>query len=201
VLPRIILPICLVALLVAAIGYPAMTAYSVYTLSHRDEMHAADAIVVLGAAEYDGRPSPVLQARLDHALYLYRQGMAPVIITTGGKRPGDVYTEAQVGSAYLAEHGVPRSRLFEEDQGQSTYQSISRVAKIGGAHDVHTVLLVSDPLHSARVQRMALDLGFRAAYTSPDSYLDLNRSTNTKLDQLVHETGALLAYEAGISRD
>lgn len=200
-LPRIILPICLVALLVAAIGYPAMTAYSVYNLSHRDEMHAADAIVVLGAAEYDGRPSPVLQARLDHALYLYRQGMAPVIITTGGKRPGDLYTEAQVGSAYLAEHGVPRSRLFEEDQGQSTYQSITGVARIGGAHDVHTVLLVSDPLHSARVQRMALDLGFQAAYTSPDSYLDLKRSTNTKLDELVHETGALLAYEVGISRD
>jgi uncharacterized SAM-binding protein YcdF (DUF218 family) len=200
VLPRVILPICLVALLIAAIGYPAATAFSVYTLSHRDEMRPADALVVLGAAEYDGRPSPVLEARLDHALYLNRQGMAPVIITTGGKQPGDVYTEAEVGSAYLAEHGVPRSRLFQEDQGQSTYQSMNRVAQIGSQHEVHTVLLVSDPLHSARVQRMALDLGFRAAYTSPDSYLDLNRSTNTKLDELVHETGALLAYELGISR-
>jgi vancomycin permeability regulator SanA len=200
VLARVLIPISLVALLVAAVGYPAMTAFSVYTLSHRDEMHAADAIVVLGAAEYDGQPSPVLQARLDHALYLYRQGMAPFIITTGGNRPGDVYTEAAVGSEYLAQHGVPRSRLFQEDQGQSTYQSISRVAKIGGAHDLHSVLLVSDPLHSARVQRMALDLGFRAAYTSPDSYLDLNRSTNTKVDELVHETGALLAYELGVNR-
>jgi vancomycin permeability regulator SanA len=200
VLARVLIPIVLVALLVAAVGYPAMTAFSVYTLSHRDEMHAADAIVVLGAAEYDGQPSPVLQARLDHALYLYRQGMAPFIITTGGNRPGDVYTEAAVGSEYLAQHGVPRGRLFQEDQGQSTYESISRVAKIGGAHHLHSVLLVSDPLHSARVQRMALDLGFRAAYTSPDSYLDLNRSTNTKVDELVHETGALLAYELGINR-
>lgn len=191
--------VCL-AVPIALVGFAAFTCQQVWATSHEDQMHPADAIVVLGAAQYDGRPSPVLQARLDHALYLYRQRMAPIVITTGGKLAGDTYTEGGTGEAYLREHGVPAADLLKESSGGSTYESLSNVATIARTHGIHRVLIVTDPLHSARSQRMALDLGFQAAYTSPDSYLDLNHSRRTKLDELAKETVSLMLYQVGLDR-
>jgi uncharacterized SAM-binding protein YcdF (DUF218 family) len=182
------------------LGYPVAAAVQVWVQSHRDEMHGADAIVVLGAAQYAGRPSPVLKARLDHALYLYQQGMAPVVITTGGREAGDSYTEGDVGLVYLAQRGIPTADLMEEESGRTTYESMQHVAGLAAARHVRRLLLVTDPLPSARVRRMALDLGFEDAYTSPANYLELNRSTSTKLGEFVKETSALSLYELGLDR-
>jgi uncharacterized SAM-binding protein YcdF (DUF218 family) len=197
---RLLILLCLVVVPLVMLGLPAWTGFQVWVQSHRDEMHRADAIVVLGAAQYAGRPSPVLKARLDHALYLYQQGMAPVVVTTGGKQAGDLYTEADVGFTYLARRGVPASDLMEEDTGRTTYESMEHVAGLAQPRRIHTVLLVTDPLSSARVRQMTLDLGFRSAYTSPANYLELNRSTNTKLGEFVKETSALTLYELGLDR-
>lgn len=197
---RVLILGCLVVVPLVVIGLPVVTGLQVWIQSHRDEMHRADAIVVLGAAQYSGRPSPVLKARLDHALYLYRAGMAPVVITTGGKGRGDVYTEADVGVTYLAERGVPTTDLLEEDTGRTTYESMQHVAAIVQGRRIRSVLLVTDPLSSARVRRMSLDLGFEDAYVSPANYLELNRSRNTKVDEFVKETSALTLYELGLDR-
>lgn len=192
----------LAALGVAIAAYGGVTAYRVFTVSHENQMHRADAIVVLGAAQYDGRPSPILQARLLHALQLYRAGLAPAIITSGGRQPGDDsgYTEATVGARWLLQQGLPPSRVYLEDTGRTTWQSMSNVAAIGRAHGFHTVILVTDPLASARAQQMALALGFRAAYVSPDSYLELSWTDRTKMEQWGEETVALMLYQVGLDR-
>jgi uncharacterized SAM-binding protein YcdF (DUF218 family) len=189
-----------VAIPVAALGLCAWSSYQVWTQSHRDEMHAADAIVVLGAAQYDGRPSPILQARLDHALYLYREGMAPLIVTTGGKLAGDEFTESGTGQRYLISHGVSQPHLLGENKGHTTFESLRNVASLASFHNVHRVLLVSDPLHSARIKQMALDLGFQDAYTSPAGYQELSWSTNTKLQEFTKETASLTLYRIGFDR-
>jgi len=190
------------ALLVGVGSYAGVTAHRVLVVSHQNQLHPADAIVVLGAAQYDGRPSPILQARLLHALQLYRAGLARAIVTSGGKEPGDdsAYTEASVGAAWLAQQGVPPGRILQEDTGRTTWESLSNVAAIGRAHGYHTVILVTDPLASARAQQMALAVGFRAAYVSPASYLDLPWTDRTKLEQWGEETAALMLYQVGLDR-
>lgn len=196
---RLIVILCL-AVPIAMVGFTAFTSVQVWATSHEDDMHPADAIVVLGAAQYDGRPSPVLQARLDHALYLYRQHMAPTVITTGGKLAGDTYTEGGTGEMYLRERGVPAVDLLKETSGGSTYESLHNVAVIARAHGIHSALLVTDPLTSARAKRMALDLGFEAVYASPDNYVELEHSRRTKLDELAKETVSLMLYQLGFDR-
>jgi uncharacterized SAM-binding protein YcdF (DUF218 family) len=189
-------------LLVALAAFAGVTAQRVFAVSHENQIHRADAIVVLGAAQYNGAPSPILQARLLHALELYRAGLAPDIITTGGRQPGDSsgYTEASVAARWLLHRGFPPSRLYLEDTGRTTWQSMSNVAAIGRAHGFRTVILVTDPLASARAQQMALSLGFQAAYVSPDSYLELNWTNRTKMRQWGEETMALMLYQVGLDR-
>lgn len=182
-----------VALLLLA--YPAWLAFRIWQQSRRDELAPADAIVVLGAAQYDGRPSPIFRARLDHALYLYEEGFAPTIVVTGGKQPGDRFTEAEAGRAYLSARGVPEDAIVMEDEGRTTLQSLSAVARLAVDAEIDTILLVSDPLHSARVKRMAAELGFERALASPASYVELNRSRLTKAKELLREVASLLAYE------
>ncbi len=181
--------------LAGAIAYVIYLAVLVWRDSHLDQYHPAGAIVVLGAAQYNGTPSPVLRARLAHALYLYRQELSRVVITTGGKQPGDRYTEAGTGATWLEQNGVPADAILSENTGRNTWQSLTNVAAIARAHGIDTILMVSDPLHSARLKAMASALGFRAAYTSPDSYLDLHRSRLTKLEELVHEVAALAYFQ------
>lgn len=186
----------LIALIFVAIvvGYPLATGYQVWRSSHVDEVHSADAIVVLGAAQYDGVPSPVFKARLEQAAYLYREGVAGAIIVTGGKRPGDRFTEAGAGEHYLIEEGVPDEDIRGEDEGTTTWESLTRVRDLTEG-EVDSVLFVSDPMHSERIKRMAADLGFEAVYTSPASYVGLNRSRETKAKELAREVASILAYQ------
>lgn len=181
----------IVALVVVGVG---LLAGFIWEQSHHDELHYADAIVVLGAAQYNGRPSPVFQARLDHAAYLFNEQMSAQIVVTGGKQPGDAYTEAEAGRRYLRSKGIPQG-VISEVGGSTTLESLQAVDDIAASHNIDTLLLVSDPLHSERLKLIAHDLGFANAWTSPDSYLELHRSRLTKLKELAHEVGSVIAYE------
>jgi len=131
-----------------------------------DEEHAADAIVVFGAAEYVGRPSPVYRARLDHAYELFKRGLAPVIITTGGAGKDPRYSEGQVGRDYLEQRGVPDVNLIAETQGDNTDESTQRVANIMRTNGMHRALLVSDAYHLYRAKQMMIREGVQV-YISP----------------------------------
>jgi vancomycin permeability regulator SanA len=186
----------LLVILLLVLWYPSWLAFRVWSQSHNDEVHSADVIVVMGAAQYDGDPSPVLKARLDQAAYLYDEDLSDMVIVTGGKRPGDRFTEAGVGEDYLVEeHAVPDENILQEQEGSTTFESLKAVRGIAEVENLDTVLLVSDPMHSERIKRMALDLGFDEAYASWASYERLNRSRETKLRELLREVGALLVYE------
>lgn len=131
-----------------------------------DQPHKADCILVLGAAEYSGRPSPVYRARLDHAYQLFEQGMAPLIITSGGAGNDPKYSEGQVGRDYLLSKGVPEGDLIAETQADNTDESTRRAAVIMRRNGFETVLLVSDAYHMFRAKRMMQRQGF-IAYISP----------------------------------
>lgn len=178
------------------VGYPLWIGYQVWDQSHKDELHSADAIVVLGAAQYDGRPSPVFKARLDQAAFLYQEDLSDRVIVTGGKRPGDRFTEAEAGSRYLSdEQGIPEAAILGEAEGASTWESLQNVDRLAEEHGIATVLLVSDPMHSERLKRMAGDLGFEASYTSWASYERLDRSRATKARELIREVGSIIAHQ------
>ena len=185
----------LLLILALLLAYPGWLAFQIWSQSHEDELHGADAIVVLGAAQYDGRPSPVFRARLDHAAYLYREQFSARVIVTGGKRPGDRFTEAEAGRAYLTQQGIPEEDITGEDDGRTTLQSLRQVRRIAVEEDIDSVLLVSDPLHSERIKRMASDLGFDEAYASWASYSQLQRSRETKAKELLREVASLMVYE------
>ncbi|MET0458416.1 MAG: YdcF family protein [Ilumatobacteraceae bacterium] len=111
-------------LVVLGLGYFAVSLFQVWSTGRTDQARTVDAIVVMGAAQYDGVPSPQLAARLDHVVDLWPQGLAPLVVATGGKRPGDRFTEAQASAAYLTDHGVPADAILLEDQGTSSYESL-----------------------------------------------------------------------------
>lgn len=119
-----------------------------------DEAHPADVIVVLGAAEYRGKPSPVLKGRLNHALLLYLKGLAPYVLTTGGAGGDPFYTEGEVGRAYLSEHGVPSEAILVEPEGTTTVQSLDAAAEIMHSMNLHSCIVVSDGYHIYRVKRL-----------------------------------------------
>lgn len=185
----------LAVVLVVLLAYPAWLAWRIWDQSRTDEVRAADAIVVLGAAQYNGRPSPVLKARLDHALYLYEEDLSPRVIVTGGRQEGDRFAEADVGEMYLESEGVPAEAILAEDEGTTTLESLEGVQRMSQDEGIDTVLLVSDPMHSERIKTMAEDLGFEEAWASPASYVELNRTRRTKAQELLHEIASLAAYE------
>jgi len=152
-------------LLAGAIAY-TVSLVTVLVVSQQDQRQPVDAIIVLGAAQYNGRPSPVLRARLDHALGLYREGLAPLIVVTGGVGRGDTTSEAIVGRRYLTAHDVPASSVVAEAQGRSTMASMSAVAQWSRGREVRRVLLVSDPFHMFRLRLEARRTALEA-YTSP----------------------------------
>ena len=158
----------LAAVVVVALVYYLVGLYQVWRSARSDEARAADAIVVLGAAQYDGRPSPVLAARLDHALALWEQGYAPRIVVTGGKQEGDRFTEATASAEYLMSRGVPDSAILREVQGSSTWESLAATARILRNRGLESVLVVSDPYHSLRARETARELGLDA-HASPTS--------------------------------
>ncbi len=138
----------------------------VWRIGRLDQHHSADAIVVLGAAQYNGRPSPVLKARLDHALDLYREGLAPVIVVTGGIGTGDRMSEATVGHRYLRSLSVPDSAIIVRPDGRTTGESMRSVGEWMHDRERNRMLLVSDPFHMARLRIEARREGLEV-YTSP----------------------------------
>src|SRR3954464_8134256 len=141
-------------------------AAAVLIWSSRDEARPAQAIVVLGAAQYAGRPSPVLRARLDHALDLWNRHLASLLILTGGTGSGDITSEAAVGRNYAKRHGVPDSAILVENEGRTTSESMRAVAGMLEVRGLQTALLVSDPFHMLRLRILARRFGF-TPYTSP----------------------------------
>ena len=139
---------------------------SVIIWSRRDTVRPASAIVVLGAAQYVGRPSPVLRARLDHAIRLYRRDVAPYLVLTGGIGTGDTTSEAEVSRAYAMRRGVPDSAILVETEGRDTRESLESAAGIMRRRRLSTAVLVSDPFHMARLRILATQLGI-VPYTSP----------------------------------
>jgi uncharacterized SAM-binding protein YcdF (DUF218 family) len=139
---------------------------AVYLYGRRDDARRADAVVVLGAAQYDGRPSPVLRARLDHAIRLYHDGIAPRMITTGGVGPGDTVSEAVVGRRYAIRHGVPADAILTERSGLGTAESLAAVARLMRDGEMESAVLVSDPFHMLRLRLLAARFGIRA-HSSP----------------------------------
>ncbi|MDQ2773631.1 MAG: YdcF family protein [Acidobacteriota bacterium] len=144
----------LALLLVLLLGYLFYVAKEIERQSTRDEAQAADVIVVLGAAEYRGKPSPVLQARLNHALLLYLRGLAPFLLTTGGAGGDPRYTEGEVGRDYLVEHGVPSEGILVEPNGSTTGQSMAAAAEIMHSKNLQSCIVVSDGYHIYRVKRL-----------------------------------------------
>ena len=166
-------------LVVIAAGYCAALAM-VIAVSRDDQRQPVDAIVVLGAAQYNGRPSPVLRARLDHALILYRAGLAPIVVVTGGVAEGDRTSEAEVGGQYLQSIGVPDSAVAVLPEGRSTEASLASVAAWLRVRHLRTVLLVSDPFHMLRLRLEARRLRLHA-YTSPTTTSPISRSLRREL--------------------
>ena len=186
----------LAVLLLLLVGYPSWIAYRVWDQANEDEVHSADAIVVLGAAQYDGDPSPVFQARLDHAAYLYDTGVSNTIVVTGGKAEGDRFSEAEAGAQYLTEvRGVDAERILEEREGTTTLESLEGVWEIAEPRDIDSVLLVSDPMHSERIKMISEDLGFEESYASRVSYQQLDRSRETKAKELFREVISIINYQ------
>jgi uncharacterized SAM-binding protein YcdF (DUF218 family) len=158
----------LVALLAAfLVIFLIATGVRIATEGSRQELHAADAIVVFGAAEYSGHPSPVLRARLDHALELYNKGLAPVVITTGGAAADPTFSEGGVGRDYLMRHGIPEKNLIAETQASDTAQSAVRVAVIMRANGLHSCVAVSDAYHVFRIKRVLEHEGIGPVYGAP----------------------------------
>jgi uncharacterized SAM-binding protein YcdF (DUF218 family) len=156
----------LTVLVVAAFALWIASAATVLIWSSRDEAQPAQAIVVLGAAQYAGKPSPVLRARLDHALDLWNRHLASLLILTGGTGSGDTTSEAAVGRNYARKHGVPDSAILVENEGRTTSESMRAVAGMLEVRGLQTALLVSDPFHMLRLRILARRFGF-TPYTSP----------------------------------
>ena len=160
-----------------------------------DERRPVDAIVVLGAAQYDGRPSPVLEARVEHAVGLYRAGFAPLLVMTGGRAAGDRTTEAAAARDWAIAHGVPADAIVIEG-GRTTLESLEGVATLLRERGLGKALMVSDRTHMLRVLRIATDLGIDAwGSPTPSSPVDADQAS--RFQATVHELAALAVYFAG----
>jgi uncharacterized SAM-binding protein YcdF (DUF218 family) len=169
------------------------TTFRIWSQGRADEQRPADAIVVMGAAQYDGRPSPVFEARLEHAVALWHQGLADAFVVTGGKLAGDRTTEAAVARQYAIEHGVPEDAIFGEDEAHNTLTSITAVADKLRKREMTSAIFVSDPTHMLRVLKIADDLGIQA-YGSPTPSSPVQADPLRSVQATIHELGALAVY-------
>nr|WP_083911225.1 YdcF family protein [Nocardia takedensis] len=170
------------------------TAFRVWQVARIEDYGKADAIVVLGAAQYSGTPSSVFEARLDQAYKLFRLGVAPTVITVGGKQEGDLYTEAASGKNYLESRGVPSDRILAVETGSDTLRSIEAVAAQMHSRGLDAAVLVSDPWHSLRTRTMARDAGLEA-WTAPTRTGPAVYTRESQAHGIARETGALLWYQ------
>jgi uncharacterized SAM-binding protein YcdF (DUF218 family) len=166
------------------------TAAFIYIQSSKDERTPSDAIIVLGAAQFDGTPTEIFANRLDHAYELVETGVAPRVITVGGKQPGDRFTEAQAGKKYLVAKGLKRSRIFSVPMGSDTYESIAAITLLMKMKNWKSVTVVSDPAHVARSKIIMQAFGFEA-FSSPTQS---GPGTEVGVDYLVRETGGTLQF-------
>lgn len=173
--------------------YIGATLLQIWYSATRDEAQPVDAIVVLGAAQWAGRPSPVLRARLNHAIQLYEQGHAPLLITTGGYGRDPNFSEGGVGAAYAEIQGVPREALLSEEAGGTTWESMLGVAELARANGVQRILVVSDPFHIARAKAMAGALGLEA-YGSPTRTSPISRRFGVETIYVLRELVSLTVY-------
>jgi uncharacterized SAM-binding protein YcdF (DUF218 family) len=167
--------------------------YRIWDTGNRDDRQKADAIVVLGAAQYNGRPSPVFRARLDHAVNLYDAGVGRYLVVTGGKAVGDRTTEAAAAREFAIARGVPASAILVEDRGRTTLESLNAVATILRDHQLGSAVFVSDRTHMLRVLRIARDQGI-ASYGSPTATSPTDATFVSRADATLHELGALALY-------
>ncbi|MDJ0422158.1 YdcF family protein [Dietzia kunjamensis] len=173
---------------------PGFISFRVWSVARVDDRSPADAIVVLGAAQYNGIPTPVFQARLEHAALLFEEGVAPQVITVGGSQPGDLYTEAGSGRAYLTRLGVPPEVILAVETGTNTEGSLDAVAQTVRDQGGQSVVLVSDPTHSYRSRMMAQDAGLDA-WTSPTRHGPAVWTRENQIMGIIRETGAVLWYQ------
>ncbi|TDB85493.1 YdcF family protein [Actinomadura sp. KC216] len=184
----------LAGLIAVAVLTPLAVGARVWYQARQDERPRSDAIIVLGAAQYNGRPSPTLKWRLQHALDLYRDGVAPAIVTVGGKAPGDNYTEAAAGRTWLIEKGgVPASKVFAVPVGRDTLESMQAAGKEFKRHHWTSGVIVTDPWHGLRSKKMAEDNGIQAA-ASPTRSGPSVQTRGTQFHYIVRETGGYLSY-------
>lgn len=169
------LVLVLMALAVVAVGYLAVTFVQVWRATGGDDPRPADAIVVLGAAQYDGAPSPVLQRRLDAAHQLYADGWADLIVTTGANQEGDRFTQGYAGYRYLRSLGVPDEAILVVVDGTDTYEELAATANQLRARELESVLLVTDPYHALRVEQVAAEVGLDATVTPTGGGVSLGR--------------------------
>jgi uncharacterized SAM-binding protein YcdF (DUF218 family) len=182
-------------LLVGVFAVVAFSAITVWRSAHHDgasDVEQADAIIVLGAAQYDGTPSPVFQGRLDHAALMYEQGRSAMVMVLGANQPGDRTTEADAGRAYLIEQGVPEDAIIAIPVGHTSYESLQAAARQMQDQQLQTAFLVSDPWHNARIEAMAADLGI-TGYASA-TWTSAAKTEETRVPGYVRETFAYLAY-------
>ena len=191
--PRLRLTLALIVVLVLA---PiVLSAVSVWRSAHTDEASTvdhADAILILGAAQYGGEPSPVFRGRLDHGALLYERGFAERIIVMGAGQEGDATTEAQAGTDYLIEQGIPGEDVTPSPHGRTTQESIAAAAELMRAREMDSAFLVSDPWHNLRIRRMARDEGIEG-YVSA-TWHSAAQSQYTRLQGYARETFAYLYY-------
>ena len=176
----------------------ALTFASIAFYGSRDEARKADAIVVLGAAQYNGHPSPVLQARLDHAIELYRNGTAKTLIMTGGQAPGDTVSEAVVSRRYAVRAGVPRGAILVETTGMTTRESMRAVGGLMNDRRMKSAVLVSDPFHMMRLKLLAWHVGF-TGYTSPTRTSPISRNPGEERKFMLRESIGLPAVLFGLA--
>ncbi len=170
----------------AVMLWAAGVALIVYAGSH-PVLHTADAIIVLGAAQYNGRPSPVYRARIDHALLLWRQGLAPRVIFTGGVGIGDTLSEGEVGRQYAIKNGVPDSVVLVERMGVTSAESVGAAAALMHADGLHSALVVSDSYHMLRVELLARRAGIKP-YRAPAPDGPIDRARETKMHYVLRES-------------
>tara|TARA_Y100001960_G_scaffold265365_1_gene288363 strand:+ start:436 stop:1107 length:672 start_codon:yes stop_codon:yes gene_type:complete len=175
------LVVSIASIFLLCLSYILIVFVQVWWNSARDQAKSADAIVVLGAAQWDGVPSPVLKARLDQALKLYERKISPVIVTTGSKQAGDRFTEAYAGLTYLLERSVPESSILVVVDGRNTFESLSATANALEEKGIgSSVVLVSDPYHSLRAKEIAREVGLEAVFSPTE--------LSSSFSQLIRET-------------
>ena len=183
----------LLAAVLAVLLLVGSTALAIWYTARQDARPTSDAIVVLGSAQYNGVPSSIFEARLEHALALYEAGVAPVVVTVGGRAAGDMYTEAEAGRAYLIDAGIPGNALLAVGEGVDTLESMRAVSAAFDEQGWDRAVLVTEPWHAMRAEKMAEDAGMEAE-SSPTRQGPAVQTRATQVRYIFRETAAYLLY-------